>query len=145
MLLPAVAPQLLMPAIRIYRERFKPSRQLDKPYVMPGINVVAADTDEQAEYLSSSMKQMFMGVVTGDRKPMQPPVDDMNQVWNIHQKMAVEQLLTCSIIGSREKIKREVSRFIEQTEADELMMASYVYDHGERLKSHQLFSEVMKR
>ncbi len=138
------APQQLMPAIRIYRQRFKPSKQLEKPYVMPGINVVAADTDDQAEYLSSSMKQMFMGVVTGDRKPMQPPVDDMSRVWDIHQKMAVEQLLTCSLIGNKEKIKREITVFLEETEADEVMMASYVYDHDERLKSHQLFSEVMK-
>ncbi|MEX0660473.1 MAG: LLM class flavin-dependent oxidoreductase [Balneolaceae bacterium] len=138
------APQQLMPALRIYRERFKPSKQLEKPYVMPGINVVVAETDEQAEYLATSMKQMFMGVVTGDRKPMQPPVDDMNQVWNIHQKMAVEQLLACSIIGSKEKIKKEITSFLKETEADELMMASYVYDHEERLKSHQLFSEVMK-
>lgn len=138
------APHQLMPAIRIYRERFKPSKQLDKPYVMPGINVVAADKDEQAEYLSTSMKQMFMGVVTGDRKPMQPPVDDINQVWNTYQKMAVEEMLACLIIGSIETIKKEVSRFIEQTEADELMMASYVFDHGERLKSHKIFAEVMK-
>lgn len=138
------APQQLMPALRIYRERFKPSAQLSKPYVMPGINVVVADTDEQAEFLATSMKQMFMGVVTGDRKPMPPPVDDMNRVWDIHQKMAVEQLLTYSFVGSSEKIKEDVANFLEQTEADELMMASYVYDHGERLKSHRLFAELMK-
>lgn len=138
------APQQLMPALRIYREQFKPSRQLDRPYVMPGINVVAADTDEQAEYLATSMKQMFMGVVTGNRKPMQPPVDDMESVWDIHQKMAVEQLLACSFIGSRSKIEEEIAGFLQQTEADEVMMASYLYDHGERLKSHRIFAEMMK-
>lgn len=136
------APQQLMPAIRIYRERFKPSAQLSKPYFMPGINVVAADTDEQAEYLSTSMKQMFMGVVTGDRKPMPPPVDSMDDVWDMHQKMAVQQFLTCSFIGSKKTIGPQIMKFLEQTEADELMMASYVYDHGERLKSHQLFAEL---
>lgn len=138
------APQQLIPALRIYRERFKPSVQLQKPYVMPGINVIAADTDEQAEYLSTSMKQMFMGVVTGDRKPMKPPVDDMSQVWDIHEKVAVEQMLACSFIGSKEKIKQQIQKFLDQTEADELMMASYVYDHRERLTSHQLFAEIMK-
>lgn len=138
------APQQLMPAIRIYRERFKPSDQLAKPYVMPGINIIAADTDEQAEYLSTSMKQMFMGVVTGDRKPMPPPVDDMNQIWDLHEKRAVEQLLYCTFVGGREKIKKLVTGFLEQTEADEIIMASYVYNHSERLKSHQLFAEVMK-
>lgn len=136
------APQQLMPAIRIYRERFKPSAQLSKPYVMPGINVVAANTDEQAEYLATSMKQMFMGVVTGDRKPMPPPVDNMDDVWDMHQKMAVQQFLSCSFIGSKETIGPQIKKFLEQTEADEVMMASYVYDHGERLKSHQLFAEL---
>lgn len=137
------APHQLMPALRIYRERFKPSSQLNKPYLMPGVNVIVADSDEQAEYLATSMKQMFMGVVTGDRKPMPPPVDDINRVWDIHQKMAVEQLLTYSFIGSPETIKQNIDNFLSQTEADELMIASYVYDHEERLKSHRLFSEVM--
>lgn len=137
------APHQLMPALRIYRERFKPSTQLDKPYVMPGVNVVVADSDEQAEYLATSMKQMFMGVVTGDRKPMPPPVDDMNRVWDIHQKMAVEQLLTYSFIGSPETVRQHIDQFLEQTGADELMMASYVFDHEERLKSHRLFADLM--
>lgn len=137
------APHQLMPALRIYRERFKPSAQLDKPYAMPGVNVVVADSDEQAEYLATSMKQMFMGVVTGDRKPMSPPVDDMSRVWDIHQKMAVEQLLTYSFIGSPETVRQQIDQFLEQTGADELMMASYVFDHDERLKSHRLFSELM--
>lgn len=138
------APHQLLPAIRIYRERFKPSAQLEKPYVMPGINVVVADSDEEAEYLATSMKQMFMGVVTGDRKPMQPPVDDMNNIWNLHQQRAVEELLYCSFIGSKESVKKGVESFIEQTDADEIMMASYLYDHDARLKSHRLFADVMK-
>lgn len=138
------APHQLLPAIRIYRERFKPSVQLEKPYVMPGINVVTADTDEQAVYLATSMKQMFMGVVTGERKPMQPPVDDMSRVWNEHQKKSVEELLQCSFIGSKKSVKQGVQKFIEQTGADEIMMASYLYDHDARLKSHKLFAEVMQ-
>ncbi|MEX1062427.1 MAG: LLM class flavin-dependent oxidoreductase [Balneolaceae bacterium] len=138
------APQQLMPALRIYRERFKPSKQLANPYTMLCMNIIAADTDEQADYLSTSMKQMFMGVITGDRKPMPPPVDDINQVWDIHQKMAVEQMLSCSFIGGKRKIHRELSGFLEQTEADEVMVASYVFDPNERLKSHRLFAEVMK-
>ncbi|MEX0773109.1 MAG: LLM class flavin-dependent oxidoreductase [Balneolales bacterium] len=137
------APQQLMPALRIYREHFKPSGQLEKPYVMPTINVIAADTDQQAEYLSTSMMQMFMAVITGERKPMPPPVDDMGQVWDIHQKMAVEQMLSCSFIGSKDKVKEELTVFLDQTGADEVMVASYLYDHNERLKSHRLFAEVM--
>lgn len=137
------APQQLMPALRIYRNEFKPSHQLDEPFVMPTVNVIVADSDEQAEYLSTSMKQMMMGIVTGERKPMPPPVDDMNRVWSIHQKMAVQQMLTYSFVGSPTTIKEEITDFIDKTGADELMVASYVYDKEERLKSYRLFSEVM--
>ena len=138
------APQQLMPAIRIYRERFKPSKQLDKPYIMPCINVIAADTDAEADYLSTSMKQMFMGVVTGDRKPMPPPVDDMSTVWSPQQRMMVQQMLACSFIGSRETVMEELKSFLEQTRADELMIASYVYDFEQRLKSHRLIAESVE-
>jgi luciferase family oxidoreductase group 1 len=138
------APQQLMEAIQIYRNRFKPSKQFDKPYVMAGINVVAADTTEQAEYLSTSTKQMFVGVITGERKPLPPPVDDINEVMAFQHQMALKQMLAYSFVGNKEKISGELSSFIEQTKVDELMVASYIYDHHERLKSHQLFSEIMK-
>lgn len=138
------SPQQLLPALQIYRDNFQPSRQLDEPYVMPCINVVAADTDDQAEYLSTSLKQMFMGVITGERKPMPPPVDDMNTVWNLRTKMAAEQMLKYTFIGSKETVKTQVSDFIDQTDADEIMIASYLYDHHERLKSHRIFADIMK-
>jgi len=138
------APQQLMPALKIYRERFKPSAQLDEPYVMPGINVVIGETVDQAEFLSTSMKQMFMGVVTGDRSPMPPPVDDMGEIWNMHIKAGVEQMLRYSFVGDKERVKKRVDDFIEVTGADEVMMASYIYDHEERLKSHHRFSEIMQ-
>jgi luciferase family oxidoreductase group 1 len=136
------APQQLMPAIRIYRERFKPSQQLDKPHVMPCVNVIAANTDAEADYLSTSMLQMFMGVVTGDRKPMPPPVDDMSSVWSPQQRMMVQQMLACTFIGSRETVRADLDEFISQTGADELMIASYIYDFEQRLKSHRLIPEV---
>lgn len=138
------SPQQLMPALRIYRENFQPSDQLDEPYVMPCINVVAADADEKAEWLATSMKQMFMGVVTGDRKPMPPPVENMDEVWNTVEKTAVQRMLSCSFFGGRERVKNGVSEFIDETGADEIMMASYIFDHQERLRSHQIFAEIMK-
>jgi luciferase family oxidoreductase group 1 len=138
------APQQLIPALRIYRERFNPSSLQKEPYIMPCINIIAADTDEQAEYLATSMMQMFTGVVTGDRKPMPPPVDDMDRVWTPHQKMAVQQMLACTFIGGKETLKKKLEGFLDQTEADELMMASYIYDYKQRQKSHQLFAEVME-
>lgn len=138
------APQQLMPAIRIYRERFKPSIQLDKPYVMPCVNVIAADSDAEADYLSTSMLQMFMGVVTGDRKPMPPPVDDMSSVWSPQQQMMVQQMLACTFIGSRETVRADLDEFISQTSADELMIASYIYDFDQRLKSHRLIADAVE-
>lgn len=138
------APQQLMAALHVYRTNFNPSKQLDKPYVMPCINVVAADTDEEAEWLSTSLKQMFMGVVTGERKPMPPPVEDMNKVWNLQQRAAVQRMLSCTFVGSKETIKPKLIEFLDETGADEIMVASYLYDHEERIKSHRLFAELMQ-
>jgi alkanesulfonate monooxygenase SsuD/methylene tetrahydromethanopterin reductase-like flavin-dependent oxidoreductase (luciferase family) len=134
----------LVPALRIYRDQFQPSNQLDGPFVMPCVNIILADTDDQAEYLSTSMKQMMMGVVTGERKPMPPPVDNMNTVWNIHHKMAVERMLRYSFVGSPSTVENQVDDFIEMTGADELMIASYIYDKKERFKSYKLFAGLIK-
>lgn len=138
------APQQLVPAMRIYRERFKPSDQLDQPYFMPCVNVIAADTNEQAEFLSTSMLQMFMGVVTGDRSPMKPPVDSMEDIWNEHTKYAVRQMLAYSFIGSKENIRSDIEQFLDQTGADELMVSTYIFDHELRVRSYELLTEVMK-
>lgn len=137
------SPQQLHAALQVYRDEFQPSQQLDKPYIMPCVNIIVADIDEQAEFLSTSLKQMFMGVVTGNRDPMPPPVDDMNTVWNLRTKMAVEQMLKYTFVGSKETVKEELSNFVEKTAADEIMAATYIYDHDQRLKSHRLLSEIM--
>lgn len=137
------APQQLMPALRIYRERFKPSKQHEKPYFMPCVNIIAADTDDEADYLSTSMLQMFMGVVTGDRKPMPAPVDDMSTIWSPQQKMMVQQMLACSFIGSRESVRADLDQFIEQTNADELMIASYIFDFKQRIQSHRMIADAV--
>lgn len=137
------SPQQLHAALKVYREKFEPSDQLAEPYVMPCVNVIIAGTDEQANYLSTSLKQMFMGVVTGERNPMPPPVDDINTVWNLQTKMAVEQMLKYTFVGSKATVEKQLSDFVEQTEADEIMTATYIYDHEQRLKSHKLFAEIM--
>lgn len=137
------SPQQLHTALQVYREEFKPSDQLDEPFVMPCINVVLADTDAQAEYLSTSLKQMFMGIITGERKPMPPPVDDINTIWDLRTKMAVEQMLKYTFVGSKQTVKKQLSDFIEKTEAKEIMIATYIYEHEQRLKSHRLFAEMM--
>lgn len=137
-------PQQLMAALQVYRDNFQPSKQLNEPYVMPCINVVGAESDDKAEFLSTSLKQMFMGVVTGERKPMPSPVEDMNTVWNPRQRAAVQRMLSCTFIGSKQKIKEEITDFLDRTDADELMIASYLFDHQQRIKSHRIFADVMK-
>lgn len=137
------APQQLMDGIRIYRDNFQPSKQLEKPYVMAGINVIAADTNEQAEYLSTSTKQMFVGVITGERNPLPPPVDDINDVLPFQHQMALKQMLAYSFVGDKEQISKQLTDFLSKTKVDEVITASYIFDHQERLKSHRFFSEVM--
>lgn len=136
------APQQLFPALRIYRERFNPSAQLEEPYCMPCVNVIAAETDGRAEYISTSMLQMFMGVVTGERSPMKPPVDTMDGIWNKHTRYAVQQMLAYSFMGSAEHVKRDIEQFLEQTGANELMVSTYIYDHEQRLRSYELLANV---
>ncbi len=137
------APQQLMPALQIYRERFRPSGQQEKPYFMPCVNVITAGTDEEADYLSTSMLQMFMGVVTGDRSPMKPPVDSMEGIWNEHIKYAVKQMLAYSFIGGVSNVRKDIGQFLDQTGADELMVSTYIFDHEQRIKSYELLMQVM--
>ncbi len=138
------APQQLMPALQIYNNNFSPSKQLEEPYVMTCLNVVAAEADNKAEWLASSMKRMMMGVVTGERNPLQPPTDDWGQAWNYRQQAVVQQMLSHSLIGSKATIKEKLLDFLDQTRSNEVMVTSHIYDQQAKLKSYQLFSEVVK-
>jgi luciferase family oxidoreductase group 1 len=139
------APTYFMEAIKIYRDNFKPSEHLQSPYVMSCVNVVAADTDAEAERLATSVKQFFMGVVTGKRQLLPPPVTSMDSIWNVFEEEAVMQMLAYSFIGGPEKIKAEMSSFIEQTGVDEVMATSHIFEHSSRLYSYKLFAEVFKK
>lgn len=138
------APQQLMPALQIYQNNFSPSKQRDDPYVMTGLNVVAAETDDEAEWLASSMKRMMMGVVTGERNPLQPPVDDWGSAWNFRQKAAVQQMLSYSLIGSKDTVKQKLLDFLDQTRSNEVMITSHIFDQQAKLESYRLFADVMK-
>jgi len=139
------APAYFLEAIRLYRQNFQPSAQLKTPYVMACVNVVAADTDAEANKLSTSVKQLFLGIVTGKRKKLQPPVDDMDDVWNEAAEAAVMQMLAYSFIGGPEKIKKNLQLFAEQTQVNEIMATSHIYDHQAKLHSYKLFSEAMQK
>jgi len=138
------APTYFMEAIKLYRENFQPSKNLSEPYVLACVNVIAADTDREAERLSTSVKRMFMGIVTGKRSLLQPPVDSMDDLWNIYEEQAVNQMLTYSFIGGPEKLKSDVLSFIERTGVNEVMATSHIFDHQARLKSYEIFSDVFR-
>jgi len=138
------APTYFLEAIRLYRQNFQPSEYLKEPYVMACVNVVAADNDEDAEKLATSVQQLFLGVISGKRKLLQPPVEDVSNVLTEAEAYAVHQMLQYSFIGSKATIERELIGFIEQTRVNEIMATSHIYDHRARLHSYEVFAEAMK-
>src|SRR5690606_30906621 len=137
------APAQFRTAISIYRQRFRPSAQLDKPYVLACVNVIAADTDEEAHVLATSMYRMFLGIVTNTRRPLQPPVPSMDPFWSPEIEAAVKQMTACTFIGSQETLSKQLAAFVAETDADELMTTSNIYEQGARLKSYRILSEVV--
>jgi luciferase family oxidoreductase group 1 len=136
------APAAMMQAIEIYRQRFKPSPQLDHPYVMLGFNVFAADTDEQAQYLATSMKQAFVNLRSGRPSRLQPPVADYESRIGAPERALLQQILSCSAIGSPATVRSGLEDFIARTGADELMIASQIFDHEARLRSYEIAAQV---
>jgi luciferase family oxidoreductase group 1 len=138
------APQMMMQAIELYRSTFRPSAQLDKPYVMLGYNIFAADTDEEAEYLASSMQQAFVALRTGRPSQLQPPVKGYLEKIGPQERAMLDSVLSCSAIGSRETVERQLKEFIKRTGADELMVTSQIYDHSKRLHSYEIAGDIMR-
>lgn len=137
------APSQLFEAISIYRKNFKPSTQLDKPYVLTCVNVIAADTDEEALKLSTSFKKLFLGIITGKRQKLAPPVEPDEDFMDPMEEAALQQMIRFSFIGGKEKISMEIQRFLDVTGADELMVTSPIYDHHARLKSYEILSALV--
>ncbi len=138
------APAQFIAAINLYRQNFQPSAVLQQPYVMACVNVVAADTGKEATKLATSVQQLFLGVVSGRRKLLQPPTDDINSLWTEAEAFQVQQMLAYSFIGSKEKIKEAMQFFVEKTNVDEVMATSHIYSQEARLHSYKLFAEVMQ-
>jgi luciferase family oxidoreductase group 1 len=138
------APTYFLEAIEIYRKNFRPSAVLEEPYVMACVNVVAANTDKEAERLATSLKQLFMGIVTGKRSLLQPPIANMDDVWDLMEEEAVNQMLAVAFIGGQKKLHAQMESFLAQTQINEVMATSHIYDHTARLNSYQLFAEIME-
>ncbi|HEY0626278.1 MAG TPA: LLM class flavin-dependent oxidoreductase [Allosphingosinicella sp.] len=137
------APQQMMEAIHVYRSSFKPSEQLSRPYVMLGFNVFAADTDDEAQLLATSLMQAFVNLRTGTPTPLQPPKANYLEELAPAYRSTLDHVLSCSAIGSPVTVKREIREFVERTGADELMITSQIYDHQARLRSFEIAARLM--
>jgi luciferase family oxidoreductase group 1 len=138
------APAALMPALQVYREKFQPSQQLDRPYAMVGVNVVAADSDVEARRLFTSVQQAFLNMKRGRPGKLPPPIDDIENVWTEAQKADVANTLSCSFVGTPATITADLKRFLAATGADELIVATSLHDHAARLRSYELLAAVTK-
>ena len=136
------APELLLPALRTYREGFRPSPQLERPYAMAAFNVFAADTDAEAQRLSTSMQQAFAAVVTGKPGRLKPPVDDIAAVLDARQIAAVESRLTYAAIGGRETVRAKLAEFIALTGVEEVMVTGMIHDLDARIRSLEITAEA---
>lgn len=136
------APQQMMQAVEIYRSTFKPSAQLEKPHVMLGFNVFAADTDEEARLLATSMQKAFVNLRTGRPGKLQPPEAGYLESLPGEALSMLESVLSCSAIGGPDTVKRSLDAFIARTGADELMVTSQIFDHQARLRSYEITAQV---
>ncbi len=138
------APTHLHEALGLYHQNFKASAQLNMPFSMACVNIIAADTDEEAAYLSTSQQQFALGIIRGVRKPMPAPVKSMEDIWNPAEKAAIKNMMTYSFIGAKETIKEQLNEFIDQTRVDELIVVSHIHDHQARLRSYEIVGELKK-
>jgi luciferase family oxidoreductase group 1 len=139
------APSQLHDALRLYRKNFTPSPKLKQPYAMACINVIAADTDEEANYLASSFYKLASGIVTNLRKPLQPPSENFLEEWDAYEKSAVMQMMKYTFVGSAATVKKQLQFFLDETQVDEIMVASYIFDNKARMHSYELLSGFFKK
>jgi luciferase family oxidoreductase group 1 len=135
------APDLMLPALQLYRENFQPSATLDKPYAMLAVNVVAADTDDEAAFLFTSIQQQFTNLRRGTPTKLPPPVHSMIGKWTLAEEETANHMLQHAIVGSPETVQSGIDRFIELTNADELLITNHIYSHEARLRSYEIVAE----
>ncbi|MEQ6377047.1 LLM class flavin-dependent oxidoreductase [Bacillaceae bacterium S4-13-58] len=140
------APEYTLQALRLYRNNFKPSDVLDKPHSMVGVNVIAADTVEKAKWLATSQQQQFLSLVRGMPTQLKPPIDDIESVWTPYEQDHVEKTLDSrsTIVGDAKLVEEKLKAFIDETEADEVIVNSQIYHHQDRMRSYEILGEMME-
>lgn len=139
------APTYLPDALQLYRNQFKPSRYLQQPYSMACVNVVAADTDEEANRLATSFYLMALGMVRNQRRPLQPPIDSMNGIWSEPERAAVQHMLQYAFTGSSKTVKEKLQAFVNATGVEEVMITSHLYSLEAKLRCYELVAPLFKK
>ncbi|UEG54843.1 LLM class flavin-dependent oxidoreductase [Mucilaginibacter daejeonensis] len=134
----------LLNALDIYRREFQPSETLERPYIIAGVNVIVAESDEQAERLFTTLINMFVGILTGRSQGLQPPTEMTDDFREMLAHPTVHQMLKYSFVGSKDTVKAKIKAFLDETEADELIMACNTYDFEDRLRSTRLFAQIIE-
>ncbi len=137
------APRMMLQAIDLYRRLFQPSKVLSQPYVVIGLPLVAAPSDEEAEFLASSHYQRVLGILTGERKPLQPPIKNFMQQLHPQERAAIHDFLAAAVIGGPDKVRAGLTALAQQTQADELMLVCDVFDPALRLQSLDIAAQAM--
>lgn len=137
------APTYMEQAISIYRNRFKPSQYLDSPYMTVCLNVIAAESDEEARKESTTMQQFFLNVVRGTQAFLQPPVETMDGIWTFQEEQVAESMTSVTLMGDKNSIRKQLTSFQEKYNVDEIMAVSYIYDQEKQKSSYEILKEVV--
>ena len=136
------APDMLLQALQVYRSTYRPSTEWPRPHAMVGVNVIAAEGDDEAAWLFTSLQQRFLGMQRGQRGPLPKPIDPalLESMWTAQEKHGVQRMLAATAVGSPHSVRRQLDAIVEQTAADELIVAGAIHDHAARLRSYQLLA-----
>lgn len=137
------APRYMGEAISIYRQRFQPSQYLDKPYMIVCLNVIAAETDEEAKLLSTTMQQFFLNIARNTQNPLRPPVENMDELWSPAEKEMSTTMSRLTMLGGKETIRQQLANFQERYNVQELMAVSYIFDQDKQKRSYEILKEVV--
>ncbi len=136
------APDMLLQALQVYRSTYRPSAEWPAPHAMVGVNVIAAESDDEAAWLFTSLQQRFLGMQRGQRGPLPRPIDPalLESMWTAQEKHGVQRMLAATAVGSPQSVRRQLDAIVEQTAADELIVAGAIHDHAARLRSYELLA-----
>lgn len=134
------APRLMREAVRIYQTQFQPSATLDKPYVMLGMPIIVAETEDEAKYLSTTSHQRILSLLRGHPLWLKPPVDTMDGLWNIEEELHVKDFLGLAAVGTAEQIKVKLEKFVDELHINEFMFTNDLYDPEKRIRALELLA-----